>query len=69
MPCFIKKVLINRRMPTTFRMWLLIDLAEKKAMVKDLKEHKPLIAAHWMQKAEFWKRLAGPRPEWWIHYF
>jgi hypothetical protein len=50
-------------------MWLLIDLAEKKAMVKDLKEHKPLIAAHWMQKAEFWKRLAGPRPEWWIHYF
>ena len=30
MPCFIKKVLINRRMPTTFRMWLLIDLAEKK---------------------------------------
>jgi len=65
---FVRSGLANRRMPTVFRMWLLIDAAEYKALVKWSK-NKMVMSAHFRQKADRWKRLTAPRPEWWLQYF
>lgn len=62
------RYLVTRRIPTVLRMWLLIEFAQRLAL-DNARRGRRHMAAHFQAKADRWRRLTAPRPEWWTQYF
>ncbi len=68
----------SRRLPVSFRLFLLIDFARRMAVAKlceadssaicnypEEAAQRIAVAQRWQARADRWERLAPPRPDWW----